>query len=85
MEGLKYEPHVLGTKPSPTVFCKSLEILTRYGYRPLSRLVESGEETQQGSLAAARRTDDRHEALRLHVEIDSVQHAKGLPPAHVRL
>ncbi len=85
MEGLEYEPYVLCTKPRATVFCKSLEILTRYGYRALSRLVESGEETQQGGLTATRRADNRHEALRFHVEIDSVQHTKGLTPTHVFL
>ncbi len=85
MEGLEYEPYVLGTKPRPTVFRKSLEILARYGYRALSRLVEPGEETQERGLAAARRADDRHEALRFQVEIDSVQHTEGLTPTHVRL
>ena len=85
MEGLEYEPYVVCAKPRPTVFGKSLEIFTGYGYRALRGLVESGEETQQGGLAAARRADDRHEALRFHVEIDPVQHAKGLTPTHVFL
>ena len=83
MEGLKYEPYVLRTKPRPTVFCKSLEILARHRYRAFSRLVESGEETQERGLAATRRADHRHEALRFQVEIDSVQHAEGLTATHV--
>ena len=83
MKGLKHEPYVVCTKPRATVFGKSLEILTRYGYRALGRLVESGEEAQQCGLSATRRAYHRHEALRFHMEIDSVQHTKGLTPTHV--
>lgn len=85
MEGLEYETYVLSAKPRPTVFGESLEIFTGYGYRAFGGLVESGEETQECGLAATRRADDRHEALRFHVEIDPVQHTKGLTPTHVHL
>ena len=85
MKGLEYEPHVVCAKPRPPVFGKSLEIFTGYGYRAFGRLVESGEEAQQCGLSATRRADDRHEALWLHVEIDPVQHTKGLTPTHVCL
>ncbi len=85
MESLEYEPDVVGTKARPTVFGESLEIFAGYGYRAFGRLVESGEKTQQGGLAAARRADDCHEALRFDMEIDSVQHTKGLTPTHVCL
>ena len=85
MEGLEDESYILCAKPRPTVLGKSLEIFTGYGYRALSRLVQSGEETQQGGLAAARGADDRHEALGFDVEIDPIQHAEGVPPTHVRL
>jgi len=85
MKGLEYEPYVLCAKPRTAVFGEGLEIFTGYGYRALGWLVESGEETQQCGLTAARRSDDRHEAFRFYVEIDSVQHAKGLTPTHVYL
>ena len=39
MEGLEDESYVLCAKPRPTVFGKSLEIFTGYGYRALRRLV----------------------------------------------
>ena len=83
MKGLEYEPYVVCSKPRPPVFGKSLEIFTGYGYRAFGRLVESGEEAQQCRLSATRRANDRHEALRLHVEIHPVQHTKGLTPTHV--
>ena len=85
MEGLEYEPYVVCAKPRSTVFGKSLEIFTGYGYRALRRLVKSGEETQQGGLAAARWADDRHEALGFDVQIDPIQHPEGLTPTHVYL
>ena len=41
MKGLEYKPHVVCAESGPSVFGKSLEIFTGYGYRAFGRFVET--------------------------------------------
>ena len=73
LKGLKYKPDLFGPEPRPPILAERAQFLTVERDAPGRGLIESGQEAEEGCLAASRRSQDCQELTRLDIERDILQ------------
>lgn len=73
MEGLKHEPHALGTHSRTSVFIESAEIGSVQPHLAGGWFVEAGQEGEECGFPGARRADDGDRISSRHVKIDGCE------------